>query len=107
MKKLIGIIMLVVFIAGILPGTALAGTPVKKLGRGLANVVTSPIEFFSGISHANNENGFMAALTWGVIRGLAKTVQRAVVGVYEVATFPIPIPRDYEPIMEDPEFFGE
>ena len=32
---------------------------------------------------------------------------RAVVGAYEVVTFPIPLPSDYEPILTDPEFFGE
>jgi hypothetical protein len=32
---------------------------------------------------------------------------RAVVGVYEIATFPIPLPKGYGPILKDPEFFFE
>ena len=38
------------------------------------------------------------------IRYAKDIVKRAVVGVYEIATFPIPLPKDYEPIITDPEF---
>ncbi len=86
---------------------AYADTPLKKLGRGVCNIVTCPLELLKGIQDAHNENGFFAALTWGVLKGAFNTGVRAVVGAYEVVTFPFPIPSDYEPILTDPEFFGE
>ncbi|NQT22360.1 MAG: exosortase system-associated protein, TIGR04073 family [Candidatus Omnitrophica bacterium] len=87
--------------------SAYADSPIKKLGRGLCNIVSSPLELLQGIQDANNEGGFLAAFTWGVLKGLFQTGVRAGVGVYEVVTFPIPFPKDFEPILENPEFFGE
>ncbi len=82
-----------------------ANGPVKKLGRGAANVVTSPFELTKCMGDTKAEKGVFAGLTWGVLKGAVNIVKRAVVGVYEIATFPIPLPKDYEPILEDPEFF--
>ncbi len=79
--------------------------PVKKLGRGIANVATSPFELTKGMGDATQEKGIFAGLTWGILQGTYNVVKRAVVGVYEVATFPVPLPKDYEPILEEPEFF--
>ena len=84
-----------------------ADTPIKKLGRGVCNFFTSPLEITKGIQDVYNESGIFAAFTWGILRGFFNTGVRAVVGVYEVFTFPIPFPKDYEPILTDPEFFGE
>jgi len=80
-------------------------TALKKLGRGLANVLTCPYEVVYRIGEANDEDGVIAAFTWGIINGVFRVGYRAVVGVYEVATFPIPFPADYKPIITDPEFF--
>jgi len=79
----------------------------KKLGRGLCNVVTFPFELPSQISKANISDGPMAAMTWGVVKGLGMTAFRALVGVYEVVSFPVPVPDGYKPILTDPEFFFE
>jgi len=86
---------------------AYADTPIKKLGRGFCNIVTCPMEFPKGIQDVYDEGGIFAALTWGILKGVFNTGVRAVVGVYEVVTFPIPFPKDYEPILTDPEFIGE
>ncbi len=79
--------------------------PIKKLGRGVSNLVTCPLEFTKGIGDAKDERGIFAAMTWGVLQGTFNIVKRAMVGVYEIVTFPIPLPRDYKPILTDPEFF--
>ena len=84
---------------------AQAGNPVEKLGRGLANVATSFFELPKTMGEVKREKGNFAGWTVGVLEGLVNIVKRAGVGVYEVATFPIPFPKDYEPILEDPEFF--
>ena len=106
MKKYFSVLILVAFALSFV-SSAYAGEilPVKKLGRGLANCITCPLEIIKGIGDAGNENGVFAGLTWGVCQGVVNTVKRAVVGVYEVATFPIPFPKNYEPIITDPDFF--
>ena len=78
-----------------------------KLGRGLANCVTFPIEIPNQISKTNNCEGPCAAATVGLVKGVVMAAFRAVVGVYEVATFPFPIPECYKPILTDPEYMLE
>lgn len=97
------LIVVLVFSLAALPASA--DGPVKKLGRGVANVVTCPFELPKGMEDSRDEDGIFAACTWGVFRGTLNIVKRAVVGVYEIATFPIPLPKDYAPIITDPEFF--
>ena len=79
----------------------------KKLGRGFCNCITFPFEIFEQIKRTNLSDGPMAGWTWGLLKGVGMTVIRAGVGVYEVATFPVPFPKHYEPILKDPEFFAE
>jgi len=107
MKKMFTIIMVLFLILSTVHIPAHADNALKKLGRGIANVFTFPFEVFKGIQDANVEHGYWAACSWGLVQGVAKGVVRALVGTYEIATFPIPLPRDYAPILTDPEFFGE
>lgn len=86
---------------------AYCDTAIKKLGRGLANIITSPFEIWEQMKKVNNSEGAIAGCTYGLLKGVAMTGVRAVVGVYETATFPIPFPKDYKPILTDPEFFYE
>lgn len=79
----------------------------KKLGRGVCNMATFPLELPSQISKTNITDGPMAAFTWGLLKGLGMTGFRALVGVYETVTFPMPMPEGYKPILTDPEFFFE
>jgi putative exosortase-associated protein (TIGR04073 family) len=79
----------------------------KKLGRGLANCFTCPIEILEQVKRVNNSDGPMAAFSYGVLKGVGMTVVRAAVGVYETVTFPFPLPKEYKPILTDPEFFFE
>jgi len=81
--------------------------PMKKLGRGACNVVTCPLEIFEQMKRVNNSEGPFASITYGLLKGIGMTGVRAVVGVYEIATFPIPFPKNYRPILKDPEFFFE
>jgi putative exosortase-associated protein (TIGR04073 family) len=72
---------------------------VRKLGRGVCNVVGVPFELCANIEDVAYDEGLPAACTYGVMRGVYHSVTRCVVGVYEVATFPI----SQGPIVE-PEF---
>ena len=75
----------------------------KKLGRGLANTAFGWLDIPKGIEKVGDENNFIAAATWGVIYGTGNAVVRTLAGVYEVVTFPIPAPANFEPLVK-PEF---
>ncbi|MFC1576435.1 exosortase system-associated protein, TIGR04073 family [Candidatus Omnitrophota bacterium] len=77
----------------------------EKLGRGAANLATSPYEVIYRINEVTDEKGSGYGLTWGLGYGIVRTLTRAVVGAYELITFPIPMPQDYKPIITDPEYF--
>ncbi|MDD5422135.1 MAG: exosortase system-associated protein, TIGR04073 family [Candidatus Omnitrophota bacterium] len=107
MRKILLIAGLIFLLSVLFTTPAYCGDAIKKLGRGLCNVVTCPFELPLQISRVNNSEGPAAASTWGVLKGIGKMGIRVVVGVYEVATFPLPFPKDYTPILVDPEFFFE
>ena len=71
----------------------------QKLGRGVADVISLPIEIGVSINETCDNKGPVAGWTYGVVQGVYNGVERAVVGAYEIVSFPIP----QEPIM-DPEF---
>ena len=107
MKIRLNIVIILILLMAVFTVSAYADTPIKKLGRGVCNILTCPLEIFKAIQDTHNESGFFAALTWGLLKGAFNTGVRAFVGAYEVVTFPIPLPADYKPILTDPEFFGE
>jgi putative exosortase-associated protein (TIGR04073 family) len=108
MKKIVAIFIIIVLFSAV---TAVADDitsgPVKKLGRGVANVLTSPFALIQGMGDAKEEGGIFAGCTWGVFMGVVNVVKRIAVGAFEIATFPVPIPENYGPILTDPEFFME
>ena len=75
----------------------------RKLGRGVANVITCPAEILRTAETVRIREGFLAAASVGLVRGLARTVQRGVVGIFEIATFYAEVPEDFQPLMR-PEF---
>ena len=107
MSKRCFITALILMLALSLAAPAYCDDAAKKLGRGLCNLITFPLEVPEQITRTNNDDGPMAAMTWGVIKGISMTCIRAAAGVYEVLTFPIPVPKDYKPLLTDPEFFLE
>ena len=103
MKKIL--VLLVIFVLVFASTNSYAGNPLKKLGRGAANIITSPIEIPYRIGEVNKEDGPAAAFSWGALNGIWRTGLRALCGVYEVVTFLVPLPEHYDPIIDDPEFF--
>jgi putative exosortase-associated protein (TIGR04073 family) len=81
-------------------GLVYAGDPVQKLGRGITNVATGWVEIPKEIGRSVEKSGDFAGLVVGPFKGIAKAIGRTIVGVYEVVTFPIPLPRRYEPVIE-------
>ncbi|MFP4382274.1 MAG: exosortase system-associated protein, TIGR04073 family [Candidatus Sumerlaeia bacterium] len=74
-----------------------------KLGRGLVNVFTGWLEIPSQIGKTIRKTDPVTGTVIGLLKGSAWTVARMCTGVYEVVTFPFPLPENYEPIIE-PEY---
>lgn len=78
----------------------------RKFGRGLANIVTAPVELVNqplNYAYRTENQGVISSLTAlvvGVPAGVGWLVYRAVTGVVDVVTFPAPF---FEPLIE-PEF---
>lgn len=71
--------------------------PEEKLGRGVSNVLEPSRlgEMRRSIEQTAIFESPSAGYTVGVVRGFDHTVARTVMGVYEVATFPLP---PYQPL---------
>ena len=80
-----------------------AQDPAKKLGRGLANILTGWVELPKNIYDTSVEDNILVGLTMGLAKGVGMFIVRTGAGVYEAVTFPFPIPEDYQPVLE-PEF---
>ena len=64
----------------------------RKLGRGIVNVGFGALEIPLKMYEVNFEEGGLAACTYGVLFGVYNFVKREIVGVIDIATFPIPLP---------------
>lgn len=106
-RKILAAITVIALIIGIASPAMAQNDPMRKLGRGIANCVSFPAELPLQISRVNNSDGPVAACTYGVVKGFVYGVMRAMTGVYETVSFPIPVPQGYKPIMTDPEFMME
>jgi len=88
----------------ILSNSVYAQDCLRKLGRGISNAALGFLELPMNIQSVGEESGVVAAVSHGILKGLARTVLRTVTGVYETATFIIPVPKNYKPILTNPEF---
>ena len=87
-------------------GPSYVSGSLRKLGRGIANVVTCPIELPRTVEKVALRDGYLAGGTVGILQGAWRTILRGVVGVFEVVTFPAEIPKGFAPLIR-PEFaFG-
>ena len=76
---------------------------ITKLFRGMANAATGWMEIPKQIAKTWDEQGPGIGLSWGLLKGVSFAVARSVAGGYEIATFPLPVPEGYKPIMQ-PEY---
>jgi putative exosortase-associated protein (TIGR04073 family) len=74
-----------------------------KLGRGVANTLTGWVELPKNIYNTSVEENAFTGMTLGLAKGAGMTLVRTGAGIYEIATFPFPLPQDYKPILE-PEY---
>ena len=83
------------------------GNALQKLGRGACNCITFPFEIPMQMGKTHETDGPFAGWTYGLLKGVGMAGVRAAVGIYEVATFPIPCPAGYQPILTNPEYMFE
>jgi putative exosortase-associated protein (TIGR04073 family) len=72
-----------------------------KLNRGVYNAALGWLELPVGIKEAGAKHGVGAAATWGVLNGIGSAIQRTAVGIFEIVTFPVGIPKNFEPIIDE------
>ena len=71
----------------------------EKAVRGLANTgLGGVVELPKTVYYDTLEDGPLYGLTVGVLEGLSWGIARTLVGIYEVVTFPFPLPEGYRPI---------
>ena len=80
-----------------------AGDAFTKLGRGVANTLTGWVELPKTIYNTSKEENALAGMTLGLAKGAGLSIVRTGAGIFEVATFPFPLPENYKPILE-PEY---
>lgn len=87
------------------------GKMVHKLSRGVLNVVTGWIEIPYNIAESWKKTDPFTGFVVGSIKGLFWGWGRTCTGIYDIITFPFPLPKDYRPLMEPeyiiPEIWGE
>ncbi len=83
-------------------GLYVEDNPASKLGRGITNVVLSPGEYFVQTAKLMETHDPLTAYFGGILQGTCKMVERIGGGIYEIVTFPIPIPKKYRPLMDPP-----
>lgn len=70
-----------------------------KLGRGVANVLCGWIELPVNVRLRYTEQDAPTSLMTGVLYGVIKGLARTGIGVYETATFFLPVPAGFAPIL--------
>jgi putative exosortase-associated protein (TIGR04073 family) len=75
----------------------------SKLGRGVANTLTGWVELPKNVYDTSVEDNALTGMTLGLAKGAGMTLVRMGAGIFEIATFPFPLPEDYEPLLE-PEY---
>lgn len=83
--------------------TSIPARMTHKLLRGVGNVFLGVVEIPKTIWEETQALDPLTGTLTGVVKGTGRTIARMGVGVYEVVTFPVPVPKRYEPIIE-PEF---
>lgn len=100
--KNLGVALMVIIALGVAEN-AHASDAFTKLGRGVANAFTGWVELPKNIVKISQDENALAGCTLGVAKGAGMTIVRTGTGIYEMATFPFPVPENYKPILE-PEY---
>ncbi|MBZ0167757.1 MAG: exosortase system-associated protein, TIGR04073 family [Candidatus Omnitrophica bacterium] len=108
--KSISIIMAMVILTWV-PSAHAENNPGAKLGRGIVNIVTAPVEIPKQtraywIEGAQLTDHILIWAGCGTVWGLIQTVKRAGSGVWDIVSFPFDKPADFEPLLS-PDYVFE
>ena len=106
MTRRLSVVLLIMVLALSFTAPSYGQTMSKKLARGLANVLTAPLEPIVQMMNETRDHGDMRGFFMGGSKGLVNMFGRIGTGIYEIVTFPIPVPKEYRPIFL-PEFVIE
>ena len=105
--KLLGMMVLVSMVLVNGPFTAVfaeelvAPRAAQKAIRGMANAgLGVVVEVPKTVYYDTLEDGPLYGLTVGVLEGLSWGIARTLTGIYEMVTFPFPVPEKYRPIYQ-------
>lgn len=79
--------------------------PLAKFGRGVSNVLGGWLEVPVNIQQRYATTDTAGSLVTGAVYGLIKGLVRTGVGVYETATFFLPCPKHFAPILPTLAYF--
>jgi len=104
MKKCLALILVIVILAGsATPGYC---GPMRKLKRGFWNFLTFYMEVPNRMKRVIDEQGSgMDKLVYGFVSGGVMSAFRLLAGTWEAMSFPIAIPENFAPMINDPEYF--
>lgn len=83
----------VITVAFLTAGSSFAGDPIRKFGRGICGVGFGALEIPIAMSDTQKEEGGIASVTYGAMKGFARFIAREFVGVTEIVTFAMPLPN--------------
>ena len=75
-----------------------------KLGRGVLNMVGSPVELARTIHIQSNAKGPAYGWTMGIVEGLGRTLVRFGAGAIETVTFPFDFPKEDKSPLLPPDY---
>ncbi|MBL7069220.1 MAG: exosortase system-associated protein, TIGR04073 family [Candidatus Omnitrophica bacterium] len=103
MRRPIKIFVIILILTSFWIGASHAAGPFTKLGRGLTNLATGWIEMPLTMQRECQKQDYMTGIFYGFPAGLFRAFLRTGAGIYEIISFPFPVPNNYETIIE-PEF---
>lgn len=93
-------------------GESYGSRVVTKASHGLSNMTGGFVEIPKNVTNITADSNIFVGVTWGLLRGVAHTVTRTVLGVGEFLTAPIPTDDFVTPgymwerFSEDTRYFG-
>ena len=98
-----GLVFTILMVSAVISTACFAQDPFTKLGRGVANTLTGWVELPKNIYNTSVQDNAFTGVTLGLARGVGMSVVRTGAGLFEILTFPFPVPQDYRPTLE-PEY---
>ncbi len=108
MKKIIISLGIAAFVLSLAAPAVLAeDNRTTKFGRGMANILISPGEFYTQPILMSPDHEPPIAIFGGLLKGGGMFLAREAVGIYEVLTFPFPMNNGYKAIINPPTTFTD